>query len=121
MTAIERVNLTLRAVMEFGVVVGFAYWGYQAGGRPATKLGLAIVTPVVGFGIWGAVDFHQFGRAAELLRLAEEMLLSGLAAAAFYAAGRHALGWTLAGLSVVYHVLVYASGARLLGPRGGSG
>ena len=44
-------------------------------------------------------------------------MISGLAAAAWYAAGRHGLGIALAGLSVVYHAVGYASGERLLKPR----
>ena len=117
MTRTEGIRLTLRAIMELGVVVGFAYWGYHVGRRPGSRIALAIAAPVVGFGVWGAVDFHRFGRAAEPLRLFEELALSGLAAAGLYVAGQRPVGWALAGLSVFYHVLVYATGGRLLKPR----
>ena len=113
MTGLERLNLTLRALMEIGVVCGLAYWGHRTGG-----VILAVAAPVVGFGFWGAVDFRRAGRAAEPLRLIQELVISGLAAVAFYVAGRHALGWTLATTSVAHHVLVYATGNRLL--KGGS-
>jgi hypothetical protein len=36
------------------------------------------------------VDFHQFGRRAEWLRLAQQSVVSGLADAAFWAAGQTA-------------------------------
>ena len=114
MTGVERVNLILRAVMETGVVLGFAYWGFHTGHRPATRIARGLGTPALGFGIWGAVDFRQFGRGAETLRLIEELVLSALAAAALYGAGQHRLGWALLALSVGYHALVYASGGRLL-------
>jgi hypothetical protein len=114
MTRMEQVNLALRALMEFGVVAGFAVWGYFVGDSTAMKLVFAIGVPLLGFGFWGAVDFHQLGANAEAARLIQELVVSGLAALAFYAAGQHILGWTLVGLSVVYHISVYSAGARLL-------
>ncbi len=110
-------TLTLRVLMECWVVAGLAWWGYETGSSPATRAMLMIGAPAVGFGIWGVVDFHQLGRAGEGLRLIEELVISGLAAAGLYAVGQHGLGVGLAVLSVAYHVLVYAQGSRLLQPR----
>ena len=73
---------------------------------------------MLGFGLWGAIDFRQAGRYAEPLRLTQELAISALAAVALYAAGQPALAIALAALSIVYHGLVYASGARLLTPEG---
>jgi hypothetical protein len=117
MTASQRLNLILRVLMEIGIVAGLAYWGVHTGDSTAAKIGLGIGAPLIGFGIWGGVDFHQAGRLAEPLRLTEELLISGLAAAAWYAAGRHILGIALAVLSILYHASVYASGQRLLKPK----
>lgn len=109
MTSIQRFNLTLRTFMELGVVYGFAYWGYRTGG-----VALAIAAPVVGFGLWGAVGFHQFGRSAEALRLIQELALTGLAAIGLYAAGSVVPACALASLSILHHALVYPTGNRLL-------
>jgi hypothetical protein len=109
--------LALRAVMETGIVVGLAYWGFQTAEGPVAKIGLAIAAPVVVFGFWGLVDFHQAGRAAEPLRLVQELVISGLVALAIWSAGQPLLGLVLAGLSIVYHGLVYATGGRLLKAR----
>jgi hypothetical protein len=114
MTKIQGGNLALRAIMETGIVVAFAYWGYQTGQTTGMKILFAIGAPILGFGFWGTVDFHQAGRIAELLRLIEELLISGLAAIALYVVGQHTLGWAFAALSIIYHVLVYLSGGRLL-------
>lgn len=114
MTSFERLNLALRASIEAGVVGGLAYWGVHTGDGTAEKIVLGIGAPLVGFGFWGAVDFHQAGRLAEPLRLTQELAVSGLAALALYAAGQHTLGLTLAGLTLLYHALVYGSGGRLL-------
>jgi Protein of unknown function (DUF2568) len=113
----QGVLLALRAVMETAIVLGLAYWGWQAGSSTIAKIGLAIGASIVGFGFWGLVDFHQVGRAAELLRLVEELVISGLVALAVWSAGLPVAGVLLALLSVVYHALVYATGGRLLKPR----
>lgn len=75
------------------------------------------LAPTVGFGLWGAVDFHQAGRLAEPLRLVQELAISGLAAVALYLTGQHGLGIARGALSLVSHTLVYATGDRLLKPR----
>ena len=114
MSPAQRSNLALRVLMEVGVVVAFGWWGFDEGGNTATSIVLAIAVPAVGFGFWGLVDFRWAGRWAEPARLAQELAVSCLAAAAWYAAGQHAPAWTLAGLSLGYHALVYATGERLL-------
>jgi hypothetical protein len=110
------VPLTLRVLMEIGIVAGLAYWGYHTGGTTGAQVLLAVVAPLIGFGLWGAVDFRWAGRLSEPLRLLEELVISAAAALAWYASGRHELGLGLAALSVVYHVLVYVTGGRLLEP-----
>jgi hypothetical protein len=82
MSKLKWFNLALRALMEMGIVLALAYWGYQIGNKTATKILFGIVAPLIGFGIWGAIDFHQAGNMAEPLRLIEEMIISGLAALA---------------------------------------
>lgn len=114
MTTSERITLVLRVTMETAIVVALGFWGYHTGGSTGARIGLMLAAPIVGFGFWGAVDFHQAGRLAEPLRLIQELVVSGLAAVAWYAAGHHALGIALGALSLVYHTLVYATGARLL-------
>lgn len=107
-------TLALRVLMETGIVAAFAYWGYHAGTSVGTRIIFAVGAPALGFGFWGAVDFRQAGPLAEPLRLVQELVISGLAAAALYAAGQHILGWALGLLSLGYHALVYVQGGRLL-------
>ena len=114
MTSFERLNLALRALIEAGVVGGLAYWGVHTGNGAAEKIVFGLGAPLVGFGFWGTVDFHQAGRLAEPLRLMQELAVSGLAALALYVVGQRTLGLTLAALSVLYHALVYVSGGTLL-------
>jgi len=116
MSAMQRLNLVLRVLLEMGVVAAFAYAGVHAGESASAKFLLGIGAPLVGFGLWGAVDFHR-SRYGEFLRLVQELVISGLAAIALYAAGAHTLAIALGVLSIVYHALVYASGERLLKSR----
>jgi len=113
-TTLTYLNVALRAVVELGIVCGIGYWGYREGRTTGTKLLLGMGAPLVGFGLWGLVDFRRVGAAAEWLRLAEELVISGLAAAAWYVAGQRQLAWALALGSVAHHALVYALGGGLL-------
>jgi Protein of unknown function (DUF2568) len=115
MTALQRVNLGLRVLLEVGVVVALVYWGVHTGDNGVAKILLGAGAPALGFGLWGAIDFRRAAHG-ELLRLIQELSISGLAAIAWYTAGQHSLGLALAGLSAGYHGLVYASGERLLKP-----
>ena len=92
-----RLTRALGVPMETGIVAVLAYPGYHTGTSTGTKIILAVVAPLLGFGFWGAVDFHQAGRLTEPLRRIRELAISGLAAVALYAAGQHILGWALAG------------------------
>jgi Protein of unknown function (DUF2568) len=107
-------NVGLRALMELGIVVAFAFWGFHTPDSTVMKLVLGVGAPVIVFGFWGLVDFRGTGRVGEPLRLIQELVISGLAAVAWYASGQHLLGLALAGTSIVYHTLVYAIGDRLL-------
>ncbi len=107
-------NVGLRGLMELGLVVALGYWGAQLGKSTGAKLLLGLGVPTLVFGFWGTVDFHQAGSAAERLRLGEEVIVTGLAAGAWYAAGQHALGWALGITSIIHHILVYVLGGTLL-------
>lgn len=108
------VLLVLRVAMETAIVVALAWWGLTTGGSTATSLLLGLGAPLVGFGFWGAVDFHQLGPLAEPTRLVQELLISLLAALALAVVGLTAWAWALMALTLGYHALVYVLGRRLL-------
>jgi len=103
--------------MEAGIVAGTAYWGYHAGRSHGMGVLLAILSPVVVFGFWGTVDFHWLGRRGEAVRLVQELVISGLVAAALIVSGQPTFGWALAVISIAHHALLYANGDRLLTDR----
>lgn len=100
--------------MEFGIIIAFGHWGYVTGKSPVARIVLGLGVPFLAFGFWGLVDFRKAGPVAEYLRLTQELVVTGLAAVAWYAAGQHLLGWTLGLTSLVHHLLVYVLGGSLL-------
>lgn len=117
MSPIKWINIGLRGLMEAGIVISFSYWGYHLVENSTLKIVLAVVIPLVGFGFWGLVDFHQLKKASETLRLIQELIISGLAAVALYSTGAHILGWCLGVLSILHHALTYILGDRLIKQR----
>jgi hypothetical protein len=114
MTTLKWLNIGLRALMELGIVLALGYWGYRTGDSVISKLFLSISAPALVFGFWSLMDFRRAGRVAELLRLTQELLITGVAALALYLVGSPGLGSMLALLSLIHHALVYISGATLL-------
>ena len=115
--ALKSLNLGLRALMELGTVVALGYWGYTIGKTTGASMLLGIAVPMIGFGFWGLIDFRQTGPLAEPLRLIQELVISGLAALAWYAAGAETLGWVLGSIAIVHHVVLYLTGETLLKER----
>jgi vacuolar-type H+-ATPase subunit I/STV1 len=114
MSVLKWINVALRGIMETGIVLGLAFWGYHMGETVPLKIVFMILAPVIGFGFWGLVDFHQLGRNAEYFRLTQELLICGLVTYLIYISELHLLAWIFGILSVVYHLLVYISGDRIL-------
>ena len=78
----QRVTLTLPALTEAAVLGALAHRGAHTGTSTAGSAALAVAAPAVGFGVRGAVDVRFAGRHSEPPRLLEELVISGLAAAA---------------------------------------
>jgi pimeloyl-ACP methyl ester carboxylesterase len=104
-STIKWINVGLRGLMELGIVIALGVWGYKTGNSAVMKILLCIVTPLVGFGLWGLVDFSGAGLMAEPLRLIQELLITGLAAIAWHSTGAQAWGWALGISSIVHHTL----------------
>ena len=111
---LRQVNLGLRGLMEFGIILAFGYWGYQTGSTLIMRIVLAVAAPLLMFGFWGLVDFHNAGQIAEPLRLIQELIITGLATAALFVAGALIFAWIMGLVSVVHHALVYPLGGTLL-------
>jgi hypothetical protein len=113
-TALRSANLALRGIMEVGIVVALAYWGYWTGHSTIQRALLSIGAPVLVFSFWAFIDFRKTGPTAELFRCVQELVLSGIAAVSLYTTGQRTLGWILGLVSIVHHLAVYLLGERLL-------
>jgi Protein of unknown function (DUF2568) len=111
---LQKLNLALRGFMELGIVAAMGYWGFQAGNSIIMKIILCIIIPLVVFGFWGLVDFRKMGVISEPLCLVQELVISGLAAWAFYTSGQHLLGWILGVISIIHHISIYLLGETLI-------
>jgi Protein of unknown function (DUF2568) len=111
---LQKLNLTLRGLMELGIVAAMGYWGFQAGSSIIMKIILCIIIPSVVFGFWGFFDFRKTGVISEPLRLVQELVISGLAVWALYVSGQHLLGWILGVISIIHHILIYLLGETLI-------
>lgn len=107
-------NLFLRVSIELGIVAALGYWGFETGQSPIGKMALGIGAPLLAFGIWGFVSPRKGPAVNELMRLIEELAISGLAAVALYATGKHTLGYAFGLATIINHALVYVLGGRLL-------
>lgn len=114
MSVLKWINVALRGVMETGIVLALAYWGYHTGESASIKILLAILAPAIGFGFWGAVDFRNFGHSSEYLRLTQELIVCALVTYLLFIVEQHLLAWIFAIISVIHHMLVYLLGERLL-------
>ena len=114
MSGLKWINIALRGIMETGIVLALAYWGYYTGESTPIKILLAILAPIIGFGFWGTVDFRNFGRGSEYLRLLQELIICALVTYLLFIVEQHLLAWVFGIISVVHHLLVYLSGEKLL-------
>lgn len=108
------INVGLRGLMEATLVLGLGYLGYLLGNRTLWRILLTILLPLSVFGFWSIVDFHRLHRHAELFRLIEEIVITGMIAIALFFNGAHWVAWILAILSLLHHSLTYLLGERLL-------
>lgn len=114
LSMLKTFNLGLRALMELGIIVALGYWGYQTGSNISMKVMFGIGAPLLGFGFWSLIDFHQIKQFSEPFRLFQELIISGLAAFAWYVAGQQTLAWSLGFISIFHHIIVYLVGETLL-------
>lgn len=117
----NRLNLTLRFLLEMAALVGMGVWAWtQAEGWQRYAFGVGV--PLVAAGLWGTFavpgDPSRSGQAPVpvpgLLRLALELAVFGFGAWALYDAGATSLGWILAIVAVVHYALSYDRVAWLI-------
>lgn len=109
-TPFEWVVVSVRFLLELGMLAALAYWGYETG-TGALRYVLAIGAPLAAAVVWGAVVAPKAVFSVPSgVRLAVSLLVFATAVAALYAGDRPALAAAFAVLVVVDTALVYALG-----------
>lgn len=106
----------LRFLVELAALVALGYWGLRTGEGSLASGALAVAAPLGAAGVWGTfVSPKAPYRLPGAARLAVELLLFGVVAAALMWVGRPTAAGVLAGVAVV------TSGATFLLERRGDG
>jgi hypothetical protein len=93
------------------MLAALAYWGAQAGGSTAANVVLAIAAPVIAATLWGTFAAPKARRRLRRgPRVALELAIFAIAAAALAAAGEPVLAAVFAALVVVNTALLAALG-----------
>lgn len=111
MNSLKSANLALAFVLELCVLAALAYWGYTTAATNGTvlQIGLCILLPVIGIGvwaIWGAPQSKRRLTGAGLLVL--RVVFFGIGALALVLAGQTVLGVVLGLISALNIGLIYA-------------
>lgn len=99
-------NLALRFGLELAALAALAYWGFSVDAPGAVRVLLGIGAPLAAAVAWGSYVAPRARMAApRSVRLAVELTVFVLAAAALAAAGPPALAWIFAALVLVNSAL----------------
>jgi len=91
MEALKAINLGLRFLMELAMLAALGYWGFRSGFPLPVRWLLGIGAPLLAAVVWGTFMSPKASvPLSAQLKLAIEIALFLLAAAALYAAGRPA-------------------------------
>ncbi|MFC3799037.1 YrdB family protein [Cohnella sp. GCM10012308] len=107
METIKAANLALRFALELAMLAALGYWGFKTDLAPAFSWMLGIGAPVLAAVVWGA--FLSPKASIPLgggLKLAIELAVFVVAAAALYAAGRQASASALLAVWAVNRILM---------------
>jgi hypothetical protein len=104
--ALKSTNLAVKFALEMAALVAFAWWGATVAGGALAVL-LAVGLPVIAAVLWGIFAAPRARRRLPLVpRMAFELSVFGLAAAALGSAASVAAGVAFAAVAVVNAVLL---------------
>ena len=110
--AVRAANDGLRFVLELGLLVAAAYWGWTEGHGWGRWL-LVVVAPLAVAGVWGRfLAPKSDARVSDPWRLVVELLLFGAGAVALARSGQHTWAAVFGGLAALHLALTFAFGQR---------
>ncbi|MDG0794925.1 YrdB family protein [Cohnella ginsengisoli] len=107
MEAMKAANLGLRFALELAMLAALGYWGFKTDAAPALCWTLGIGAPAAAAVVWGAFLSPKASVVLNAgLKLAIELAVFGVAAAALHASGRPASAAALLGVWAVNRILI---------------
>jgi len=108
MDMLKGINLALAFLLEIAMLVGFGYWGFHTDSSTLVQWILGIGVPVIAIVIWSIFNAPlSKRRLARTPRTILEVIMFGLGALAFFAAGQTTLAAIFVVLIVINQVLLY--------------
>ena len=106
MNVLKGLNLSIRFLLELGMLASVAYWGFSTNSSWALKILFGIGLPILLAVIWG---FFMAPRSAHRLSgipfTIMDFVLLGSGAFALYASGQTTLAWIFAVVLVISEIL----------------
>lgn len=107
MQLLQGINLTIRFLLELGLLASVGYWGFRMQSAWGLKILFGVIGPVLLAVIWGIFAAPKSTRALTgAPHLILEFILLSLGAAALFAAQKPTLGWVYSIFLVVSTILV---------------
>jgi hypothetical protein len=107
MQILKGINLTIRFLLELGLLVAVSFWGFRMQPTLGLKLLIGILGPVLIAVIWGIYAAPKSARKLTgIPYIILTLILLGLGAAALFASQNSTLGWIYSVLLIVSTILV---------------
>jgi len=104
---IKSINLGLAFLLELCMLVALGYWGFHTGQSTDARIALGLGAPVLAAIFWSLFMAPKAVRPVSTpLHLVFVVLIFGMAALALASAGRPALAWIFAVVSILNQVLL---------------
>ena len=109
MAILKPANLALAFLLELCMLAAFGYWGFYTGGSTLVKIGLALAAPLLAAVFWGLfMAPNSSRRLHDPWYLLAALVIFGLAIAALYSTGQHALAGIFGVVFIIHKILLYA-------------
>lgn len=108
MQVLKAINLTIRFLLELGLLAAVSFWGFRIQPTLGLKLLFGILGPVLIAVIWGIYAAPKSSqRLTGVAYFTLTSILLGLGAAALFASQQPTLGWIYTICLVVSTILVF--------------
>lgn len=108
MQLLKTLNQVIAFLLEIGMFIAFAYWGFQQGKTNLTKYSFAIALPLIVIVLWGffAAPTSQY-RLEFPIRIIFELLLFSIASFLLYKTGHLTLAVCFGAIALISEIVAF--------------